>query len=162
MLKLEKYRSYISGLRAHFPDLCLFKNRDVDNPVVDADGNVVSPDIVPDNDDQGLPLSELLGICGCGQTHKVARQFLSVMRRCRRYSEPKRDGEYFSGSGDYYRDLSDLMALYWLDQMGMTEHGSSIYGSFLTEKGELVEDLLTEWESEMDSGGAVEDEKDGK
>jgi hypothetical protein len=85
-----------------------------------------------------------------------------VLRRCRRYSEPKRDGEYFFSTGDEYRDLADLMALYWLDQMGMTEHGSSIYSSFLTVKGELVEDLLTEWEREMDSNDAVEEEKGGK
>lgn len=156
-MKLEKYKSYIRGLRVHFPNLCLFVNHDVDNPTVDADGNVVSPDIVPDNDNLDLSVSELLGICGCGSPYTVARQFLSVLRRCVRYSDPKRGGEYFFIAGDEYRDLSDLMALYWLNQMGMLEHGSSIYASFLTEKGELVEDLLAEWEREM--GDKTEDDE---
>ena len=33
--------------------------------------------------------------------------------------------------------------MYMLDNLGLSEHGTGVYGSWLTEKGKLVEDLLT-------------------
>lgn len=40
-------------------------------------------------------------------------------------------------------NITDFM-LHWLDSVGLTDHGISVYGSWLTEKGEALRNYLKE------------------
>ena len=44
-------------------------------------------------------------------------------------------------------NITDFM-LHWLDSVELTEHGSSVYGSWLTDKGKALRDYLKKIEEE--------------
>ena len=145
-LTLDEYKALLSRLREHLPKLCMFANWDVDNPVLDEDGLVVTPDLVPTTEfGPGLSVSELLNVCGCGDNDELAEVVLEMLQWCTRFgpsgpNENDRPGRFWGTATPAQRAL-----LYWFDQMDLTDHGSSVFMSYLTEKGELVEDLLVLW-----------------
>lgn len=76
----------------------------------------------------------LFGFCGCGDNDYEMAKFREVLlalqqRICLGF-------EY-------------QIYLYLLDKHEFTEHGSSVFGSWLTEKGEALLFLLNEWDKEM-------------
>ena len=44
-------------------------------------------------------------------------------------------------------NITDFI-LHWLDSVELTEHGTSVYGSWLTEKGKALRDYLKNYEEE--------------
>jgi hypothetical protein len=80
--------------------------------------------------------------CGCGDPEAAAQALLSLLKNPSLYRN-----EYF-----YQTVLPDpgtrYLLLYILDRFELTEHGSSIYGAWLTEKGKAVRDALAREESD--------------
>lgn len=85
---------------------------------------------------------EILSFCGCGSPNSVCDLLLDFL-------------ECFTGDYDLIdRNLVNKLLsensnhiwhdfmLYFLDSKGITEHGTSIYGSWLTEEGKLYRELL--------------------
>lgn len=81
----------------------------------------------------------VLGGCGCGSTEELEDLAFSLL-------------EDFSYSGDdwdkrklnIYDDLALEVLAHWMDDAGLTEHGTSISGSWLTDKGEQVYKTIKE------------------
>ncbi len=81
-----------------------------------------------------------LGLCGCGNPEEVAgyvRERLALIR-----------GQDYPS----YEDLPAMFFLYWADDKGLAEHGSTVRCAWLTEKGESVlrdlENLLAKGQSD--------------
>ena len=98
---------------------------------------------------------EELGLCGCGNpefTYEVIRRYLNI-----RYDNFKiSDMDYQDVIDRYKTDLginrqNDMQygllqfMMYVLDDKGFTEHGSSIGGCYLTDKGGRLLTVLNEW-----------------
>lgn len=75
-----------------------------------------------------------LGICGCGQPHEVYKLIHYIMK------EISEDG-VLTDQTAYYD-----FVIYQLNNMEFLEHGSSIYGSWITKKGEKLIEALNEME----------------
>lgn len=75
-------------------------------------------------------LMGMLGFCQCGSPSTALSHVLAEMRSLKTTKCPDKSSTFF---------------LYWADREGLTEHGSSIYGSWLSEKGEGFLKLLEEW-----------------
>ena len=78
--------------------------------------------------DKGI---ELFNICGCGIPDDVTKLYHEALR------------EINSGSTRFTDNkLLQAVVLYNLSDWGMTEHGSSIYNSWLNEKGKTALNIL--------------------
>lgn len=92
-----------------------------------------------------------LGFCGCGDPEGVLKWVLEGVDRSIGFPpdhlawEEKRMwvdtklhlcDEFFGGHDAY------MFFLYWLDDKGLTEHGSSVCGSWLTQYGEEMTNEL--------------------
>ena len=89
-------------------------------------------------------LLEPFGFCGCGQPEEVLRQLTEPAAFIRSRSELP--------SSERWPEMPEkyLLALYVLDAGEVTEHGSSVFGSWLTEFGK-------EWLDAADEVLAAED-----
>ena len=78
-------------------------------------------------------LTSFLGFCSCGDPENIAIWVKDKLK--------KETNEYTKS--DKYNE-ADYFFLYWADNKGLTEHGSSIRFCWLTELGEeIIEDI--EW-----------------
>lgn len=80
-----------------------------------------------------VKLVDELNICGCGNPKMVYRLIHVVMKDILKSSVKVDD---YVGYYDYM--------IYQLNEQGFLEHGSSIYGSWVTEKGEKLIEALDE------------------
>ena len=74
---------------------------------------------------------DILGGCGCGTT-SVPERAVSLL-------------EYFATDHmqrTYKMDLTDEVIAHWFDSHDLIEHGTSIYGSWLTDKGREIYEVL--------------------
>jgi hypothetical protein len=70
----------------------------------------------------------ILNSCGCGSPDRNTRYVYNVLKRIENCKTEDTDTEYF--------------ALYVFDKLWLTEHGGSIGGSWLSEKGkQLLSDM---------------------
>lgn len=83
--------------------------------------------------------------CYCGSPELAAGALLRLLRLHPLYSHRPEFEEWMPDQG-----IENLL-LYQLDHMGLTEHGSSVGGAWLTDFGEAVRDALaTEEADEFD------------
>lgn len=88
-----------------------------------------------------------LGICGCGNpedTHEVIRQILNIQSDYDNYESVQKKFSDLCNSdmeNDNYHGLIQFV-LYILNNKGFLEHGGSVGGAWLTEKGKIYLDLL--------------------
>lgn len=84
---------------------------------------------------------ELLGSCGCGNPESnVDYVEKMLLRHAADWSTSP--GRSSQTSKEEYADPAVQFFLYWADDKGFTEHGSSIFGSWLTDKGrQLLADI---------------------
>jgi hypothetical protein len=88
-------------------------------------------------------LLELLGMCGCYDTQ--IENDVVVMLHCLNRGGFPYDSFLAPGLRDHERAYIELI-LHMLDHAGLTEHGSSVRGSWITNKGRLVADRLRQEE----------------
>lgn len=78
--------------------------------------------------------------CGCGAPEVAAETLAKLLELSRPYSLAAQQSLVTDEGARY-------LLLYWLDAMGLTEHGGSVDGAWLTEKGtELLAALTVERE----------------
>lgn len=75
-------------------------------------------------------LIEELGICGCGCPTEAYKAVHEVLFKMPSLESEEMDNPYIS------------FMIYTLNHLGFLEHGSSIYGSWLTEKGRQLLEAL--------------------
>lgn len=88
-------------------------------------------------------LIEAFNFCGCGclsMSIKFLRDVLNCYEDEDGWSSPylNLDKAIEICSND---NITDFM-LHWLDSVELTEHGTSVYGSWLTDKGKALRDYL--------------------
>lgn len=105
---------------------------------------------------------EILDLCGCGRpedTWEVIRRVLHA--RLIAFSDHMSYDDicavYNDSLGlDFKNNKIDsgivCFILYILDSKGFTQHGSSIYGCWLTELGKMYLAMLTVWNEELEKG----------
>jgi len=67
-----------------------------------------------------------LGFCGCGDPEETLRNIREIFKAVKRRGATLRDDKL------YY------FVCYWADKEGYFEHGTSVFGSWLTDKGEKL------------------------
>ena len=95
---------------------------------------------------------EAFGFCGCGCL-SMSIKFVRDILNCFEDREEDNLSQYLNldkakevcGNDN----ITDFI-LHWLDSVGLTDHSSSVYGSWLTEKGKALRNYLKEvvWEGE--------------
>jgi hypothetical protein len=82
--------------------------------------------------------------CGCGNPESLLMMLYTILSEMSNSNDDKWNKtirEYRSKDSIFDNGLVHFV-LYWLDQEQYTEHGSSVFGSWLTEKGEeFLKDL---------------------
>ena len=82
------------------------------------------------DDLESLIQNGLFGFCMCGDPREELKKFREVLNNRENNIVPQ---------------MSDQIYLYILDKEQFTEHGSSVFGSWLTEKGKALLCLLNLW-----------------
>lgn len=84
-------------------------------------------------------LTGVLGFCGCGSPEDVGEYVRAMLLR----HVKQTDSENFScWERTSYEDMPTMFFLYWADDNGYIEHGSTIRCSWMTPKGDsLLRDL---------------------
>lgn len=93
---------------------------------------------------------EDLGLCGCGcpkETHEVIRLILNIQQADIDWNERQKQFSNLCNTNMNNENYSGLIqfVLYILNDKEFLEHGSSIGGSWFTEKGKIYLDLLNMW-----------------
>lgn len=81
--------------------------------------------------------------CGCGSPEEASRALLALLRLHPMYEH---GGELHDWVGD---DGLEYLLLYMLDRLELTEHGGSVHGGWLTDKGEAVKAALEREEGDL-------------
>ena len=87
-----------------------------------------------------------LNFCSCGSRDEVFEMILKVLNYCHeRFAEHNSGFPYdWLEKNIFHGDsIISLFVLYVLESLGITEHGSSVRGSWLTEKGKALREDLT-------------------
>lgn len=97
--------------------------------------------------DDGDNIAALLGLCGCGRPDDVLRLFLRSLNRMdsNRPERPTYQEELKENFPSFQSPLNEDLVwahIYQLDHLGLTEHGSSAWCGWLTDKGVFVRDKL--------------------
>jgi hypothetical protein len=77
----------------------------------------------------------ILGGCGCGSANKFADKSLKLLNH---FATPYEQRTLPIWDDGWY----ELLA-HWFDSLELIEHGGNIYGSWLTEKGQQIYDMIT-------------------
>lgn len=95
---------------------------------------------------------EFLNFCGCGCGVKVSGLIRSFLECFDSY-----DGTLFAS--DIYKqqfpgrtETEMEFMLKWVDSLGLSEHGTSVYGSWLTDKGIVFRELLRKMDISYEIG----------
>ena len=100
------------------------------------DGNGVS------HDSALAVLGEELGWCGCGDPDGAAKLLLTALEIIDDSASKYAATEAKWKELGYGNDLVRVIFLYWLCDQGFTDHGTSVFGGWLTDAGhQLMTDL---------------------
>jgi len=78
----------------------------------------------------------ILGGCGCGSAEHFAEESVRLLTDFATPMELRKNLAYDS---EFY----ELLA-HWIDSVGLIEHGTTVRGSWLTEKGKHVYEVIKE------------------
>jgi hypothetical protein len=101
----------------------------------------VTPDGCSHDTPQDAQYSYVLGLCGCGRPHEVHALLIECVKCFERggYSDKEwLDATGVDGIAELVRAKPKVAAefiAHFLDQRVLTEHGGSVYGSWITEDG---------------------------
>lgn len=146
-MNVEQYKELRARFKKHFPDALFFVNNpndeDLNYLATYENGDIIVNPLESDN-----VIGDILPICGCGYSEEVAWFFYRTMEWCydnkhdeRRLMFDEWIPGWDTGTNNPAR-LLQCVLLYWLDCLGYTEHGGSVFGSWLTEKGRCARDVL--------------------
>lgn len=82
-----------------------------------------------------------LGICGCGRPHEAYKLIHIIMKAISKHGVRINQSIYDEPWPAYH-----AFVIYQLNKMEFLEHGSSIYGSWVTKKGHKLIEALNEME----------------
>jgi hypothetical protein len=81
--------------------------------------------------------SGIMGGCGCGSSEEIAKKAVELLDIF--------STEHSMGSRDKVYDDEEYEVLaHWMDSLKITEHGTNICSSWLTEKGEQILNAIRE------------------
>lgn len=107
--------------------------------------------IIQEEDDEEFTeefLTQAFNFCGCGCL-SMSINFIKDILNCFEKDDEVDGSPYLSYSGltDLCHEDGNIMdfILHYLDTVDLTEHGSSVYGSWLTEKGNALKEYLNEY-----------------
>ena len=101
-----------------------------------ANGMVVGPDGCH-HDTEAEAMYYSLGLCGCGSPDEVHQMLIDVLKCID-------TGKRLDAVVELIKQKPDIVAEFighFLEDKGMTEHGSSVYGSWLSERGKQFIDI---------------------
>lgn len=105
----------------------------------------------------GLMGIQSLDFCGCGNPSEGYDALLETLKAYHTDGDRKKwaeaRGGNWSGPGNGY----DYMILYFLNAHDLMEHGGSVGGSWLTQKGQSVLRFLEEWGTDPDEWPSMTD-----
>ena len=81
---------------------------------------------------------DILGGCGCGTSEDLATKAIGLLIDL---AAPERDYNAFAIK---YNDQFWELLMHWFDHAGLVEHGTSIFGSWLTDKGQAIHKILVD------------------
>lgn len=180
-MTLEKINELIALCEKHFPDHCWLRNLkdDVQNGrYLQAVDDEVSIEMLY------APGTEICGVCGCGRSEDVQNLYRKALRAIKDRSDKirgktleenlKECHDHFINGMLHILDgkskdivnptklkfcsnaMLEEVVLHALSNLKLTEHGSTIYGSWLTEKGEAALMALDWWFEDDDIRKAME------
>lgn len=145
-MKLSEIAEYVVK---NYPDCCMAANNDVIKGCREDWYEEHLIDLLMD-----FFSFELMDMCGCGcpeYTHDLIRKILIIRSECidnkidydetiKRY---KNDLSFDRNNPNHYGALQFI--LYMLDAYKLVEHGSNIYGCWLTDLGKMYLTVLNAW-----------------
>lgn len=104
------------------------------------------------DDDEFLEsfIVEIFGFCSCGCLMSMGVRFLNDILNCYHKEEEEKDLSpylHFEEAMKVCKEDDNIcdFILHFLDSCELTEHGSSVYGSWLTDKGIVLKSALNEY-----------------
>lgn len=97
---------------------------------------------------------EIFKWCGCGMPEEADKAVLTYLESLKYFSlsnnttEPTKTITIEPGT---FEGILWLCLMYTVEVAGLTDHGSSIYGSWLTTKGMAFRIILRRWQDEYDA-----------
>jgi hypothetical protein len=162
-MKLKKIKEVIALADKHFSGHCWLSNakRQLDELVEMG----LSDDDEAYLSEYSLPGVEICGVCGCGRSEEVQSLYRKALRAIKDKSERMSGKSALGVMEECFKELTVAMeafcnnpanvpnpttfkfcdntlleevVLHVLDNLGYTVHGTSVHGSWLTEKGEAA------------------------
>ncbi len=109
---------------------------------------------------EGLQAIHSLNFCGCGDPSDAYSALLETLK-VHNAPENQTLEERITIRENWNKklDIYNYLILYFIDAAGLTEHGGSVGGCWLTQKGQAVVAFLEEWGTEPDEWPELEDFK---
>ena len=111
------------------------------------DGSYVDVNGCHHDDAKSFLQCHILGFCGCGAPEDSLRYIRDCLRHIanlKQVHEKQATYEAWGNEGKELMGRAEYFTRYVLDQKGLTEHGTSIKGAWLTDKGrEILADIDT-------------------
>lgn len=79
-----------------------------------------------------IEFKSLLGICGCGRPEIVLENIYDILEKISHKNDEGNEFDLYDWADEDWRNL---LILYVLDEAGLTSHGSSVYGSWISDLG---------------------------
>lgn len=90
----------------------------------------------------GVIVHGILNFCGCGCGIRVSGLIRTFLECFDSYDGTLFDSDIYKQRFPGRTDTEMEFMLKWVDSLGFSEHGCSVYGSWLTDKGIMLRELL--------------------
>lgn len=96
----------------------------------------------------------ILNFCGCGCAIRVSGLIRSFLDCFDSYDGTLFDSDTYKTKFPGRTETEMEFMLKWVDSLGLSEHGTSVYGSWLTDKGLVFRELLRKMDISYEIAGA--------
>jgi len=97
---------------------------------------------------QDLIQNGILKFCNCGNPHLNLLYILGGFELIYEKGNERYNEKYQERVVKHFGSLeAALFFYYWTETLELTEHGGSVYGSWLDDKGEALLEMLREWKA---------------
>ena len=98
---------------------------------------------------------EICNFCGCGCGIRVSGLIRSFLDCFDSFDGTLFDSDTYKSKFPGRTETEMEFMLKWVDSLGMSEHGTSVYGSWLTDKGVAFRELLRKMDISYEIGSDV-------